>query len=99
MPICKHCGCEWSWYETFKKMFTIKHKLTCPSCHSFQYLTKKSRNRMSLFNFVPLLVFIPFVSFGISIGYLLLLGFIVFLTMFLIMPFLIELSNKEEPMW
>ncbi|MBB2479389.1 hypothetical protein H5P36_04245 [Bacillus sp. APMAM] len=48
IPICQQCGYKWSWKETFVKMFTFKNKLRCPSCDSFQYVSKKSRNQFSI---------------------------------------------------
>lgn len=98
MPICQHCGYKWSWKETFVKMFTFKNKLRCPSCDSFQYVSKKSKNQFSLILFIPLL-FLPLVSFGVPKGYILAFELIVYALMLILMPFLYKLSNKDEPMW
>ncbi|MEW5596520.1 TIGR04104 family putative zinc finger protein [Peribacillus frigoritolerans] len=63
MPICQHCDYKWGWIETFFKMFTFKNKLRCSSYDSYQYVSKKSRNQLILFSFIPLLI-LPSVSFG-----------------------------------
>lgn len=99
MPTCQSCGHKWSWKETFVKMFTFKNKLRCPSCNSLQYVSKKSRNQLSLFAFAPYLISIPLVSFGVPIGYILALDLVAYALVFIWMPFLYELSNKDEPMW
>ncbi|WP_445669217.1 TIGR04104 family putative zinc finger protein [Margalitia sp. FSL K6-0131] len=99
IPICQQCGYKWSWKETFVKMFTFKNKLRCPSCDSFQYVSKKSRNQLSLFVvFIPLLI-VPLVSFGISKYFILTFELVAFALVLIWMPFLYKLSNKDDPMW
>jgi CXXC-20-CXXC protein len=98
MPICQHCGYNWNWKETFNKMFTFKSKLRCPSCASFQYVSKKSRNQLSLIVIIPLLI-LPLVSFGVPIGYILAFELVANALVLIWMPFIFKLSNKEEPMW
>lgn len=99
MPICQSCGYKWSWRETFVRMFTFKSKLQCPSCDSVQFISKKSRNQLSLFGFVPFLIWIPLISFGIHSGYILTLELVAYAIVFIWMPFLYKLTNKDESMW
>ncbi|MBM7585131.1 CXXC-20-CXXC protein [Bacillus pakistanensis] len=99
MPVCQNCGFKWSWRETFIKMFTFKNKLLCSSCNAHQYLSKKSRNQLSLFAFLPFLIWIPLVSSGVPFGYVLTLEFILYALVLVYMPYLYKLSNIEEPMW
>ena len=41
LPVCVHCGEEWSYREAFKQ--SMKNTaLTCPYCDQKQYRTKKS---------------------------------------------------------
>ncbi|MDF9763510.1 CXXC-20-CXXC protein [Peribacillus simplex] len=98
MPICQHCGYKWGWIETFFKMFTFKNKLSCPSCDSSQYVSKKSRNQLSLFSFIPLLI-LPSISFGVTKGYVLSFEIVAYALVLILMPFIYKLSNKDEPMW
>lgn len=99
MPICKNCGHKWSWKDTFVKMFSLKNKLTCSYCNSNQYVSKKSKNQLSLFTIVVSLIYIPLVSFGVSIGYIFTWGLITYVLTSICMPFFIRLSEKDEPMW
>ncbi|MDM5455448.1 TIGR04104 family putative zinc finger protein [Peribacillus simplex] len=98
MPICQHCGYKWGWIETFLKMFTFKNKLSCPSCDSSQYVSKKSRNQLSLFSFIPLLI-LPSIAFGVPKGYVLSFEIVAYALVLILMPFIYKLSNKDEPMW
>jgi len=99
MPNCQHCDHKWSWKETFVKIFTFSNKLTCPYCNTSQYVSKKSKNQLSLLTIVFSLVYIPLVSFGVSIGYILTWGIMTYILTSLCIPFLIRLSDKDEPMW
>jgi CXXC-20-CXXC protein len=99
MPICQNCGCKWTWRETFAKMFTFKNIIRCPSCDTSQYISKKSRNQLSLFTVMPFLIWIPFVSFGVPLVYILVLEFVSYALVLMGMPYLYKLSNEEEPMW
>ena len=99
MPTCQSCGHKWSWKGTFVRMFTLKNKLRCPSCDSLQYVSKKSRNQISFITFAPFLIWIPLISFGVPQGYILFFELVAYVLVFMGMPFLCELSNKDEPMW
>ncbi|HWI48225.1 MAG TPA: TIGR04104 family putative zinc finger protein [Rummeliibacillus sp.] len=99
MPICQQCGYKWSWKETFVKMFTFKNKLKCSSCDSIQYVSKKSRNQLSLFGFIPSLILVPLVSFGVPKGYIVAFGLVAYALLSIWIPFLIKLCEKDEPMW
>ncbi|WP_425383139.1 TIGR04104 family putative zinc finger protein [Rossellomorea oryzaecorticis] len=99
MPECQNCGYIWTWKETFIKMFTFRQKLNCPSCEKFQYLTKRSRNKVSLFVMSPFLIWIPLVSINMPIQTILTAGLITYVLVLMSMPYLYKLSNKEEHMW
>ncbi|MEW9502658.1 TIGR04104 family putative zinc finger protein [Jeotgalibacillus marinus] len=98
MPICQNCSYKWRWKEAFVKIFSFKRKLRCPSCESPQYISKKSRNLLSLFAFIPML-WLPLVSFSVSIGNILALEFVSYILVLILMPFLFKLSTNDEPMW
>ncbi|GIN72970.1 hypothetical protein J14TS2_34450 [Bacillus sp. J14TS2] len=99
MPSCQNCGYKWSWKETFTKMFTFKNKLKCPYCDAFQYISKKSRNQLRLFVFIPFLIWVPLASFGVSLGTILSLELVAYALVCIGVPFLYRLSNEDEPMW
>ncbi|MFJ8245376.1 TIGR04104 family putative zinc finger protein [Peribacillus asahii] len=99
MPTCQHCYAKWSWRETFCKMFTFKNKLKCSSCETFQYISKKSRNQISLLSVMPCLSSIPLLSFNLPIKIIVSLQFITMVLALIWMPFLYKLNNKDGPMW
>ena len=99
MPKCQNCGYKWTWKETFKKMFTFRNRLTCPSCEEVQYISKKSRNQLCLFVMSPFLIWIPLVSFNVPVQNVLTVQLISYFIVIMSMPFLYQLSTEEEPMW
>jgi len=99
LPNCQNCGSKWTWKDTFVKMFTFKNKLRCPSCEHFQYLSKKSRNQLSLFVMCPFLIWVPLVSFNVPIQYIFAVEISSYFIVLMSMPFFYRLSNEEEPMW
>ncbi|WP_456363629.1 TIGR04104 family putative zinc finger protein [Priestia aryabhattai] len=99
MAKCKKCEHQWSWKQSFKKLFTFKNKVLCPSCQEAQYVSKKSRDSMSIIAMFPLLISLPLVSFNIPTGYLITLEVFCYLIVFLVLPFFYDLSNKEERMF
>lgn len=99
MPTCQSCHKEWSFGETFRKSFTLDTTLTCPHCGEKQYITTKSRKRMSvLVFFIPLIMLLRLV-FTLS-PLLTIILFVGITTMiFISYPYLTELSNEEQPLW
>ncbi|MGP4074674.1 TIGR04104 family putative zinc finger protein [Halobacillus sp. K22] len=99
MPVCKNCKEEWTWGETMKKSFTLATGITCPYCDRKQYLTASSRKKSSLSIFlIPLVMFISLLFDNSSPLFLFFLIAIAALVMSL-QPFIMELSNEEEPLW
>ncbi|WP_117149533.1 TIGR04104 family putative zinc finger protein [Paraliobacillus zengyii] len=98
MPTCKNCNKEWSWKQTFKKMFTLDIAMKCPHCGKKQYYTKRARKRSTAIVFITPFMFL-LNMFGISL-FLSIGIFLVYCILILVIyPFLIELSNKEEFLW
>lgn len=98
MPTCQNCKRECSWQQTFKKMFLFNTRMKCPHCGTKQYYTKRARTRMSVLIFlIPFIIFLTLfdIPFFLLIGIHLLFC----LSIMAIFPFLIELSNEEEPFW
>ncbi|WP_376752493.1 TIGR04104 family putative zinc finger protein [Rummeliibacillus suwonensis] len=99
MPICQHCGHKWSWRETFFQMTSFKRKLKCSNCHSYQYISVKSRNLISLFGILITSIYVPLVSFNFPLWSILTVGLLTYVLLLLCVPFIIKLSNKEEALW
>jgi|SRR5690625_119355 len=98
MPTCQNCGKDWNWKQTVKRSFTLGTGMKCPYCESKQYFTTKARRRSSLLSFiVPLLILLPWL-FELSIPAIISIFIGFFLVFIGIYPFLVELSNQEEPL-
>ena len=99
MPTCQHCGKEWKWKQTLKKMFTMDSGMKCPYCHEKQYMKTKTkrRNKLSLI-VVPIIILLSILfNIPVSLTFYLLIGILILIIGFY--PFLIELSNVEESIW
>ncbi|MFC3038698.1 TIGR04104 family putative zinc finger protein [Virgibacillus xinjiangensis] len=98
MPTCQKCGKDWSWSQTFKKMFTLDTSMECPYCGEKQYYTKRSRKRTAAVSvLIPFLIFLTLLDISL---YLIGGIYVVFcLSILGFLPFLIETSNEEEPLW
>ncbi len=99
MPNCQNCGRNWSWGQTFKRSLSFSMAMECPYCKEKQYIPSKVRKRSSLLSFFPALIII--LSFYLDLStvasFLILVGMLILLIGFY--PFMIELSNEEEPLW
>lgn len=99
MPICQNCHKQWSWKQTVKKMFTLATGIECPYCGNTQFLTTRSRIRSSIIAFFAPSIMLLNIFVDLSlVAALILLGgsFIAAIAMY---PFLIELTDEEEPLW
>ncbi|MGM7721764.1 TIGR04104 family putative zinc finger protein [Metabacillus sp. Hm71] len=95
MPNCQNCGKQWTWKQTVKSLF----KFNCPYCGKKQYETASSRRRRDIFSFLPLLS-LPINSFVHYSWITVLISLLIMITLiFAVYPFMIRLSNKEEPLW
>ncbi|UFU00118.1 hypothetical protein KO561_03905 [Radiobacillus kanasensis] len=98
MPTCQNCDTKWDWAESIKKSFTLDNSMECPYCKRKQYVSKKSRRRMSFGNFIG-----PFVLLILLMGQPILVivsaAVGLFALVMCLYPFLMELSNEEEPLW
>ncbi|WP_163970420.1 TIGR04104 family putative zinc finger protein [Oceanobacillus halotolerans] len=99
MPTCRNCGKEWSWKQSFKKMFTLDTAMECPYCDRKQYLTTKARKRNSLLPFLAPLIMLLSILFDIPPSITLGMLLVTFLFIMGFSPLLMELSNEEEPLW
>ncbi|TMN22172.1 hypothetical protein FH966_04005 [Lentibacillus cibarius] len=95
MPICQHCGRKWSWKQTVRTIFRLK----CPYCGQKQYESASSRIRGGVFILIPI-VMLPITTWlDFSVGTALLLAVITVFIILSLYPFVLTLSNEEEPYW
>jgi CXXC-20-CXXC protein len=97
MPTCQKCGRQWLWRQTVKSL--LQFRMICPHCDNRQYLTAGSKLKAGMFGLIPMNHFpiiglfnIPWWTVGVLMTPLLLVIFVIF-------PYLIEVSNEEEPLW
>ncbi|MGF7127780.1 CXXC-20-CXXC protein [Natronobacillus azotifigens] len=57
MATCQSCKKDWSWFQVFKKSFTVNPAVTCPHCLQRQYPTRKTIKRNQ---FLLCIIFSPF---------------------------------------
>ena len=99
MPTCQNCHTAWSWKQTFKKSFTLNTAMICPYCGENQYVTSRTRKTSSMITSITLAVIMLLnVFWGPSLIFVMALvaSIPIYLGSY---PFLVELSNQEEPLW
>ncbi|MFP7487238.1 hypothetical protein SFC65_24075 [Priestia filamentosa] len=99
MPTCNKCGQRWSWRHTFLQSMSFRKKLKCQSCQEPQYLSKNAAQRIGTYAMIPFIIWFILTLFNVPFKYSVSLEITLFAILYLIMPFLYELSNEEEPMW
>ncbi|MEY8749784.1 TIGR04104 family putative zinc finger protein [Alkalicoccobacillus gibsonii] len=99
MPTCKHCGTQWTWWQTLKRSFTISPGLPCPNCEKEQFVTKRSKKKTAVLSFIfPMMIPVMTLTQA-SLTTIFIFYPSLFIIVFSIYPFLMELSNKEEFMF
>ena len=93
MPICQSCSNTWSWEQTIKSIF----RLRCPYCSKKQYESAASRNRGMLFMIIPLIALPVSIWFDFSVGTAIILSVILGFIIIGLYPFVLKLSNEEDP--
>ncbi|WP_088006932.1 TIGR04104 family putative zinc finger protein [Indiicoccus explosivorum] len=96
MPKCTNCHHRWTWKETLKSSFTLDTGMECPYCGSKQYLTRKSRKRITGFGLIGLLPLVLTAFFDFSLGTLVGLFFLILITLLIFVPRLTVLTGGEE---
>ncbi|SFD68129.1 cxxc_20_cxxc protein [Lentibacillus persicus] len=95
MPVCQNCEKVWSYEQTIRTLF----KLKCPHCGAKQFESASSRRRSSFLGLAPLIL-LPFVT-GMDFSVFMALILVVVLTSITLCfyPFVLKLSNEQEPFW
>ena len=96
MPICTNCKNKWSWKQTVKKMTSLNPEMSCPYCGEKQYQSKKSKKIVPFLGLIVLFPLLIQAYFDVSAIILLSLTPLLAVLIFIIYPFFIELSSKEE---
>ncbi len=94
MPICQNCENEWTWIQSI-----MAYRMKCPYCGEKQYETTKSKQRRSWLDFSPLAVFPITVLLDLSMLATLVIIIAVIIASFFLHPFILKLSNEQEPFW
>ncbi|MED4285276.1 hypothetical protein P4679_25475 [Priestia megaterium] len=96
MAQCNNCKHNWSWSYSFKKLFTFKDEVYCPSCKSAQYVSKKARNHMSMVAMVPMLICFLLITFSVPPNVVIVIELIGYILVSLSLPYFYKLSNEKE---
>ena len=96
MPICKICNNKWSWRQTVKKTMTLNPKMSCPYCEGKQYQSKKSKMKAPFLSLIVLFPLLIQAFFDVPSAVLFSLIPCLVVIVFILYPFLVELSSKEE---
>ncbi|MGM9931769.1 TIGR04104 family putative zinc finger protein [Pradoshia sp.] len=99
MPTCKACGNSWTWSSSLKAILSFRQSMICPYCQKSQYQSQSSRFRTSFITMIPLLLLPFFILFQLSITVTLLIELAILIIILFVLPFVLILSNHDEPMW
>lgn len=96
MPICTDCNQKWNWKQTVKKTMTLNPEMSCPHCGAKQYQSKSSKTKAPFLGLIALLPLFINTFFNVPVVILLSLIPVLAVIVFILYPFLIKLSSKEE---
>ncbi|MDU9693926.1 hypothetical protein O0Q50_22355 [Priestia aryabhattai] len=96
MAQCNNCKHSWSWSYSFKKLFTFKDEVHCPSCQSAQYVSKQARNHMSMVAMIPMFICFILIAFSVTTAIIITVEIIGYALVILVLPFFYKLSNEKE---
>jgi|SRR5690625_1970986 len=96
MPSCSNCNEKWSWKQTVKKTMTLNPEMSCPHCGAKQYQSKSTKTKAPFWGLIVLLPLLIQTFFNVPVVILLSLIPVLAVIVFILYPFLIELSSKED---
>lgn len=83
-----------------RNSFTLGEGMECPECGKTQYLTKRSKTRMGIANlFPPPILLFSGMFFEIQVATVLALALVLFAAFMMTYPYMMELSDENEPMF
>ncbi|MDO6449198.1 TIGR04104 family putative zinc finger protein [Oceanobacillus profundus] len=95
MPICQNCGEEWTWKQTVKTLFRLK----CPHCGNKQYESASSKKRTNMIGLIPLIALPINVFFSFPWWMVIVIMIPMIAVILIVYPYMIKVSNEEEPFW
>ena len=99
VPTCLNCGVTWSWFDSVKKLSSLKKTMHCKYCGETFYQSTSSRKTISMIVLFPLLTIPISVLFNFTLITVLVLEVILILTVLSIIPLFLKITEKEEPLW
>lgn len=73
--------------------------MKCCHCGAIQYQSKASRNQSSLVILLPLIIIPVAVIFNLSSSSIFWLDFAILLVILFVAPFLLKLTDEDDPLW
>ncbi|WP_455662596.1 TIGR04104 family putative zinc finger protein [Pradoshia sp.] len=99
MPTCRSCGKSWTWSISLKRILSFRQTMICPHCQKSQYQAHSSRFKTSGVILIPTLLLPVYIMFELSITTALFIELAIMIAALFVLPFFLELSNQDEPMW
>ena len=99
MPTCEKCKTQWTWQQSVKASWKIRGAMRCPHCRSDQYATAKSRQRLTLINWMILLPLLFAALMDLPLVYTISMIGALFAVALSLIPKSLQLSSSLEPMW
>ncbi|WP_428841959.1 TIGR04104 family putative zinc finger protein [Halobacillus naozhouensis] len=79
--------------------FRMRRGMDCPHCGKTQYQTQPSMWKSSMISLIPLILIPLVISFSMSVIFEVAILFVSVVFYLSILPFVLKLSNEEEPLW
>jgi CXXC-20-CXXC protein len=100
MPSCVNCNRKLLWIEVFKQTMLVKRDpLRCPNCKQQLFFTAKSKKKLFLVTAIVPILFVILTSFQIPTTISVITLIVYALLVVLAVPFLVEVTNKEEALF
>lgn len=100
MPSCVNCNRKLSWTEVFKQTMLVKRDpLRCPNCKQQLFFTAKSKKKLFLVAATVPILLVLLTSFQIPTTISVITLIVYALLVVSIVPFLVEVANKEEALF
>ncbi|UTE78355.1 TIGR04104 family putative zinc finger protein [Rossellomorea sp. KS-H15a] len=95
MARCIHCKANLSWFYIFKRLMIMKGlDIQCPSCRQRLYFTSNSKKILvGMTMLIPVLFVLAFMLGHMALFMVWIIGFM------LVLPWLVTVSEKEEPIF